>query len=84
MSARQPELLNKRFNDAHGKPLEGLRFININDEKMPTGFSSTKINYHKGKIHGSPAITYPDGLEEEWNEGVFVKILYPPYHLRNQ
>jgi hypothetical protein len=84
MNPRQANLINKRFNDENGKPLEGLRFIKINDERMPTGFSTTRINYHNGKIHGSPAIVYSDGLEEEWNEGVFIKVLYPPYDQRNK
>jgi hypothetical protein len=84
MNARQPNLTNKRFTDEKGKLLEGLRFINVNDENMPTGFTTTRINYYHGKIHGSPAIVYPDGLEEEWNEGIFVKILYPPYSQRNK
>ena len=82
--SRQPELQKKVFADPDGKKYEGKRYI-INptsDSNYSTGYINCEVNYHNGKIHGSPAITFPDGLEEEWNNGKFVKILSLPYSNR--
>jgi len=82
MPAREPELEGNIFSDKDGKPYEGQRFIMIPNDDTPTGYISTEVNYSAGKIHGSPAIVYPDGLEETWEDGKFVAILYPPYQQR--
>jgi hypothetical protein len=82
MKARQSELAGKIFSDKNGNKYEGQRFIDIFNPGYPTGFLSTEIHYFNGRIHGSPAIIYPDGLEEEWREGSFVKTLAGPYSNR--
>jgi hypothetical protein len=82
MKLRLPELIGKIFSDENGLRYDGQRFIKIPNPNMPTGFQTTEINYLHGKIHGSPAIVYPDGQEEEWNDGNFVQLLALPYSQR--
>jgi hypothetical protein len=82
MKPRQPELLNKIFTDDKGNKYEGQRFILIPDSRRTTGYVETEINYLHGKIHGSPAIIYNDGLSEAWENGKFIKILDLPYSQR--
>lgn len=77
--AREPELAGKVFSGEDGVKYEGERFIQINDDSMPTGFLTTAVNYRHGKLHGCPAISYPDGLEEEWKDGNFVRVKALPY-----
>jgi hypothetical protein len=78
----QKELEDKVFTDEEGEMYQGQRFIDVPDVTRPEGFSSTEVWYKDGKIHGTPGIRYPDGLEEDWNHGKFVIIRRPPYHLR--
>jgi hypothetical protein len=80
---RQPELNNKTFTDKKGTKYEGQRFIKIPNPDMPTGFQTIEIHYLHGKIHGSPAIIYPDGREEEWENGNFTQLLAVPYPKRH-
>jgi len=82
MKARQSELIGKVFTDEQGKKYEGQRFIQINRDDMPTGFLTIEINYLHGKIHGKPGIRYPDGQEEDWQHGTFLKISKLPYAQR--
>jgi hypothetical protein len=82
MKERQPELAGKIFTDKNSVKYEGLRFIKIPNLKMPTGFQTIEIHYLHGKIHGSPAIIYPDGREEEWENGSFTQLLALPYPKR--
>ncbi|MDR0316038.1 MAG: hypothetical protein LBH97_03965 [Treponema sp.] len=77
--ARQPELVNKIFTGDDGDKYEGERFITVSNPAMPSGMSVTRINYHQGKIHGTPAIVYPDGLEESWEHGTFTGVYRLPY-----
>ena len=82
MTPRQPELIGQVFTDKNNVKYEGQRFIQINDKSMPTGFITTEINYLHGKIHGKPAIIYPDGLEEDWDNGTFIKVSGLPFPQR--
>jgi hypothetical protein len=82
MRQRQPELSGKIFTDKNGAKYEGQRFIKIPDLNMPTGFQTIEIHYLHGKLHGSPAIVYPDGQEEEWENGNFTQLLALPYPKR--
>ena len=78
-SAREPELIGKVFTDEKGKKYQGQRFLMVLDRTMPSGFLNTEIWYKDGKVHGKPAIRYPDGLTEEWKDGNFVAVLDLPY-----
>ena len=80
---RQLKFIGKTFTDKEGKKYEGQRFIQVFDPIMPTNFRTTEIWYNDGKIHGKPAIIYPDGLEEEWENGDFVAVLKLPFEQRS-
>jgi hypothetical protein len=82
MEPRQPELANKIFYDENKKKYNGQRFLQKADNEMPSGITLTEVNYLNGKIHGNPAIIYPDGLEEDWQNGNFVKVNKLPYAQR--
>jgi len=82
MKPRQPECIGKVFKDKDGKPYEGEREIGIPDRNSPTMYQSINVFYHKGKLHGDPAIIYPDGLAETWENGQPVKIKELPYAQR--
>ena len=82
MRPRQPSLIGKIFKDTDGTYYHGQRFIQIADSDMPTGYVTTEIHYLDGKIHGKPAIIYPDGQEEEWENGNFIAISALPYSQR--
>jgi antitoxin component YwqK of YwqJK toxin-antitoxin module len=78
-SPREPEKVGKIFTDKNGKKYNGKYFYRIPDVNEITGFIATELNYLDGKLHGSPAISYPDGQQEEWKNGNFVKILRFPF-----
>jgi len=78
MSPREPEKIGQIFKDEDGKPLEGQKVLKQPDEDSTTGFIDTFYSFKNGKIHGTPAIEYPDGQEEDWDNGSFVKIALPP------
>jgi hypothetical protein len=79
-TTRSPEYIDKIWKDEKtGVPLEGKRFLNVYEPESPTGALSTELMFHKGKVHGDPAIFYPDGLEETWENGKFVKVSALPY-----
>ncbi|MDR0313992.1 MAG: hypothetical protein LBI14_10385 [Treponema sp.] len=82
-SPREKELVGKVFTDEEGRPYQGQRFILRRDESYVQGFEETGVCYRDGKIHGSPAIEYHDGLKEEWENGNFIKVLKLPYAERN-
>ena len=79
MPTRQLEWEGKIFCDSDDKPHNGEMFYDIPDDSYTTGFLTTILHFKDGKIHGSPAIIYPDGMEEEWDNGAFVKVIKPPY-----
>ncbi|MCL2411889.1 MAG: hypothetical protein FWC97_09640 [Treponema sp.] len=81
MTPRQPQLQNKVFKDDKGVPYNGQRVIVVptKDKNYFSGYIETWVTYNNGKLHGNPAIIYPDGLEEEWDNGKFVKISSPAY-----
>jgi hypothetical protein len=82
-TTRSPEYQHKIFSNPEDKKLyEGLMFFDVPDLNHPTGFSSTQIFFSDGKVHGNPAIIYPDGLEEQWEKGVFVRVTELPYSSR--
>jgi hypothetical protein len=82
MNPRDPKLAKKIFKDDNGRPFEGTICYTIPDKSLFIGFDTLIMQYKHGRIHGSPAIQYPDGLEEIWEEGEFVGILHPPYKER--
>ena len=82
MEPREPDLIDKVFKDDDGEPLNGQYFLSVRNEKERFSTHTTEYNYYNGKIHGEQAIIYPDGLEETWENGVFIKINRPPYHLQ--
>ena len=82
MAPREPELIGKTFSAEDGTLLEGPYFFNEPNEEYATGFKTTEYNYKNGKIHGSPAIMYPDGQEEDWDNGNFVEISLLPWSER--
>jgi hypothetical protein len=79
---RQPEYEDRVFTDKEGKPYEGQMVEMIPDMDTVSGFRSTHLWYDNGKLHGKPAIKYPDGQEEEWNNGKFVSVMKLPYKER--
>jgi len=82
MTAREPENEGQIFRDKDGTPYEGQRFILTDAPDIPALIKTDVVYYKGGKLHGSPAIQYFDGLEEIWEEGKFVGILTPPYDER--
>jgi hypothetical protein len=81
---RSNEYEDKVFTDKNGIKYQGQRFIpqpQFNDIEDDRSYPCIEIWYLDGKLHGSPAIVYPDGLEEEWTDGKFEKILQLPFHL---
>jgi len=79
---REPELAGKCTTDDEGKPLNGEYALGYYDPESPVYYTRTIYNYKDGKIHGSPAIIYPDGQEEDWDKGEFVKISLIPFDER--
>jgi len=75
---REPELIGKIFKDKDGKELQGQYFKRLIDINSFGGSIDTEYNFLNGKIHGERAIWYPDGLVESWDNGKFVKVLFPP------
>jgi len=75
---REPDLVGKIFKDKDGKELQGQYFKRIIDFEAFGGSIDTEYNFFNGKIHGEHAIWYPDGLVESWDNGKFVKVLFPP------
>jgi len=78
MGPREKELIGKVFKDENGIPYQGQRFIQVVNLDTITGFMDTEMNYLNGKAHGNPAIIYPDGLEEQWENGSFIKTTHLP------
>ena len=74
---RDPELQDKVFTDENGEKYNGQRFIMSADDAFFDGYSKTEVWYKDGKIHGT--IVYSDGLEEQWENGKYVKTLYLPF-----
>jgi len=74
MKPRESNLIGKQFKDDDGKLLQGPFYFTITDLTQPTGVLATFYHYKDGLIHGSPAIAYPDGQEEDWEMGNFVRI----------
>ena len=85
MKPRESDLTGKVFSDDDGNKYQGLRVIQVptDDEESIFGVIETYVEYNEGKFHGKPAIKYPDGLEEEWDNGIFVKVLELPYKERD-
>jgi hypothetical protein len=81
---REPKLAGKTFIGNDGIKYEGQRFIDIPDITMPEGYRTTEVWYKDGKIHGKPAIRYPDGQAEEWHDGKFIQVLSLPYNQREE
>jgi hypothetical protein len=79
MVSRKPEWEGKVFTDDQGIPYEGQRFTNVPSEKTSLGMDFIEIWYHEGKVHGDPAIQFPDGLIEQWDNGVFIKVSEQAY-----
>jgi hypothetical protein len=80
MGPREKELIGKIFKDKDGKPYQDVRWLCVPNKEYAMGAVITIINYRDGKLHGSPAIKYPDGWEEEWEDGNFIKVLRPPFN----
>ncbi|MDR0312708.1 MAG: hypothetical protein LBI14_03850 [Treponema sp.] len=80
MGPREKELIGKIFKDKDGKPYQDVRFLQVPNRKYATGYMVTVLNFRDGKLHGSPAIVYPDGWEEDWEDGNFIKVSRPPYN----
>lgn len=74
MRPRQPELVGKIFKDADDNPLEGTYILAIADDKQPTRHVTTTYSHKNGKVHGNPAVQYPDGQEEIWEDGSFIEV----------
>ena len=81
---RQKELEDKIFKDEKGVLYHGQRFLMEPSPDVPFASLKTEIWYKNGKIHGKPAIVYPDGLEEHWENGKFIEMYKPPRHLRER
>jgi len=78
-ATRSPEFVDRIDTDKNGVPYEGERQLLVPTEERLDGFWTTVLMYHKGKLHGEPAIRYPDGLEEVWENGKFVRVFKLPY-----
>jgi antitoxin component YwqK of YwqJK toxin-antitoxin module len=83
MKPRQPEFENKIFSGDEGN-YNGWRVLVSPDfeNEKGSGFVEIHIFYKDGKVDGDPAILYPDGLEETWENGKFVKVAQLPYKQR--
>ena len=75
---REPEFIDKVETNDDEQPLQG-RFVRKTPcEEHPIGWITTEYYFTNGKLHGSPAIIYPDGRKEDWENGVFVRVTPPP------
>jgi len=81
---RSNEYEDKVYTDEKGKPYQGQRFIILPNQDDFPNIKSIEVWYLDGKLDGRPAIVYPDGLAEEWDNGKFVKTIDLPYHLSDQ
>ncbi len=66
----------------NGVPLQGIHYMLVDKEDLS---KSVKINFKDGKIHHNDdmgyAVWHPDGLTEDWDNGVFLKIVDLPYNV---
>jgi hypothetical protein len=68
MSTRIPMFIEKTFNDENGNPRQGK--FNIEHPKAI-------VICVNGKLDGKPAIIFPDGYVEDWEDGQFIRGRYP-------
>jgi len=81
---RSNEYEDKVFTDEKGIKYQGQLFKPLpqsDDIRNQRCYPCIEFWFLDGKLHGNPAIVYPDGLEEEWIDGKFVKTLQLPFHL---
>jgi len=76
---RNPEYENRIFTDDNGNKYQGTMFLMTPDFSQPLSFLNIEIYFEDGKIDGERAIKYPDGYEETWENGKFVKVYALPY-----
>jgi len=76
---RNPECENRIFSDDKGNKFQGTMFLTIPDFNQPLSFLNIELYFKDGKIDGERAIIYPDGYEETWENGKFVKVNEPPW-----
>jgi hypothetical protein len=79
---RYPDLVDERKKDREGEDCNGQFFFSYPLPSAPTGMGYDMVYFTDGKVHGSPAVVCYDGLEEEWEQGKFIKILKPPFSER--
>ena len=77
MIPREPKLIGKSFLKEN-KPLNGRYVYKTPNPNHPTGWTKTVYFFKNGKLHGTPAMIYPDGREEDWDNGNFIKISFMP------
>jgi hypothetical protein len=58
-------------------------YLDQYDPEATGGIRTTVYHFKEGKLHGTPAIQYPDGLEEDWDNGNFIKISLLPWSERS-
>jgi len=78
---RNKDLEGKTFKNSNGEKYNGQRFIIFPDDGSSPLIKNIEVWYLDGKLHGNPAIIYPDGLTEEWREGKFIRVVDLPFHL---
>jgi len=76
---RNPEYEDRIFSDDKGNKYQGTMFSMTPDFNQPLSFLNIEIYFKDGKIDGERAIKYPDGYEETWENGKFVKVYALPY-----
>jgi len=81
---RQPEFEDRVFSDENGNKYQGVMVHNAADYDLEQGYLSTYYSFKDGKIDGERAIEYPDGLEETWKDGKFVRVRALPLAQREE
>jgi hypothetical protein len=80
MGPRIKELIGQVFIDKDGNPFQDTIFFTTPAPHLVSGTRDIVIEFLDGKVHGTPAIRFYDGQQENWENGNFVEILYPPYN----
>lgn len=88
MHSRLKNMENKKFKSREGEYFDGCSFHTHITDKKKTAFpgEETIVIYFKdGLIHNDineAAVIFEDGLEEIWQNGVFIGIKEKPFNKR--
>ncbi|MDR0319902.1 MAG: hypothetical protein LBI28_00220 [Treponema sp.] len=80
MGPRIKDLVGQVLTNKDGSPLQGTMVFATPAPHCVSGTRDIIIEFLDGKIHGTPAIRFSDGQQEDWENGNFIKVVHPPYN----